>query len=33
KQVMQWRLLALLFGLLLAAFTLIGWLFNLIILL
>jgi len=28
KQVMQWRLLAILFGLLLASFTLIGWIFN-----
>lgn len=28
KQVMQWRLLALLFGLLLVAFTLVGWIFN-----
>ncbi|MDO8696662.1 MAG: permease, partial [Pseudomonas sp.] len=28
KQVMQLRLLALLFALLLAAFTLVGWLFN-----
>jgi uncharacterized membrane protein YraQ (UPF0718 family) len=28
KQVMQWRLLAVLFVLLLVAFTLIGWLFN-----
>lgn len=28
KQVMQWRLLALLFGMLLLAFTLIGWIFN-----
>lgn len=28
KQVMKWQLLALLFGLLLAAFTLIGWIFN-----
>jgi uncharacterized membrane protein YraQ (UPF0718 family) len=28
KQVMQWRLLALLFALLLVAFTLIGWIFN-----
>ncbi|WP_221799741.1 permease [Oceanobacter mangrovi] len=28
KQVMQWRLLALLFVLLLVAFTLLGWLFN-----
>ncbi|MEI8635048.1 permease [Vibrio sp. PP-XX7] len=31
KQVMQWRLLGLLFILLLTAFTLIGWLFNLTI--
>ncbi|MDF0534718.1 permease [Shewanella yunxiaonensis] len=30
KQVMQWRLLASVFGILLLAFTLIGWLFNLI---
>lgn len=29
KQVMQWRLLAMVFGLLLIAFTLMGWLFNL----
>ncbi|SHO56576.1 permease [Vibrio quintilis] len=29
KQVMQWRLLALLFAILLAAFTVIGWMFNL----
>ncbi|PKH04051.1 hypothetical protein CXF72_03130 [Psychromonas sp. MB-3u-54] len=29
KQVMQWRLLSLLFALLLTAFTLIGWIFNL----
>ncbi len=29
KQVMQWRLLGLLFGLLLLAFTLMGWIFNL----
>ncbi|MCG9697671.1 permease [Shewanella sp. Isolate11] len=29
KQVMQWRLLGLLFGLLLIAFTLMGWVFNL----
>ncbi len=28
KQVMQWRLLAILFALLLAAFTLVGWIFN-----
>ena len=28
KQVMQWRLLAVLFVLLLVAFTLIGWIFN-----
>lgn len=28
KQVMQWRLLAILFAMLLVAFTLIGWLFN-----
>ena len=28
KQVMQWRLLAILFGLLLTAFTLVGWIFN-----
>lgn len=28
KQVMQWRLLAILFTLLLVAFTLIGWIFN-----
>ncbi|WP_286238554.1 permease [Neptuniibacter halophilus] len=28
KQVMQWRLLATLFALLLAAFTLVGWIFN-----
>lgn len=31
KQVMTWRLLALLFGLLLTAFTLVGWLFNALI--
>lgn len=30
KQVMQWRLLALLFGLLLVSFTLIGWALNLL---
>ncbi|MGP8305950.1 permease [Vibrio sp. YIC-376] len=29
KQVMQWRLLGILFGLLLLAFTLMGWIFNL----
>tara|TARA_R110002033_G_C3896967_1_gene239636 strand:+ start:6385 stop:7389 length:1005 start_codon:yes stop_codon:yes gene_type:complete len=29
KQVMQWKLLGLLFGLLLTAFTVIGWIFNL----
>ncbi len=29
KQVMQWRLLGLLFGLLLLAFTVMGWIFNL----
>lgn len=29
KQVMQWRLLGILFGLLLVAFTLMGWIFNL----
>ncbi|MCF9079131.1 permease [Vibrio parahaemolyticus] len=29
KQVMQWRLLGLLFGLLLTAFTVMGWIFNL----
>ncbi|MBU3069837.1 permease [Aestuariicella sp. G3-2] len=28
KQVMQWRLLAILFALLLAAFTVVGWIFN-----
>ena len=28
KQVMQWRLLAILFAMLLVAFTLIGWIFN-----
>ncbi|MFK5895315.1 MAG: permease [Pseudomonadota bacterium] len=28
KQVMQWRLLAILFSLLLVAFTLVGWIFN-----
>ena len=28
KQVMQWRLLAVLFALLLVAFTLVGWIFN-----
>ena len=28
KQVMQWRLLAILFAMLLCAFTLIGWIFN-----
>lgn len=32
KQVMQWRLLGLLFTLLLTAFTVIGWIFNLTIL-
>ncbi|CAM3758046.1 putative permease [Vibrio aerogenes CECT 7868] len=31
KQVMQWRLLALLFAILLAAFTVIGWVFNVVI--
>jgi uncharacterized membrane protein YraQ (UPF0718 family) len=30
KQVMQWRLLAILFVLLLVAFTLVGWIFNLL---
>ncbi len=30
KQVMQWRLLAILFSVLLVAFTLIGWVFNLL---
>jgi uncharacterized membrane protein YraQ (UPF0718 family) len=30
KQVMQWRLLATLFVLLLTAFTLVGWIFNLL---
>jgi uncharacterized membrane protein YraQ (UPF0718 family) len=30
KQVMQWRLLAVLFSLLLVAFTLMGWIFNLL---
>lgn len=30
KQVMQWRLLAVLFAVLLVAFTLIGWIFNLL---
>ncbi|PNH82005.1 permease [Vibrio diazotrophicus] len=30
KQVMQWRLLGILFALLLSAFTIIGWMFNLI---
>ncbi|WP_165313898.1 permease [Vibrio ziniensis] len=30
KQVMQWRLLGMLFALLLTAFTIIGWMFNLI---
>ncbi|UTW12071.1 permease [Marinobacterium rhizophilum] len=30
KQVMQWRLLAMLFWLLLVAFTLVGWIFNLL---
>jgi len=30
KQVMQWRLLTLLFGMLLCSFTIIGWVFNLI---
>ena len=30
KQVMQWRLLAILFALLLVAFTLVGWIFNLL---
>ncbi|HEY5716351.1 MAG TPA: permease, partial [Psychromonas sp.] len=28
KQVMQWRLLAILFAMLLVAFTLVGWIFN-----
>jgi uncharacterized membrane protein YraQ (UPF0718 family) len=28
KQVMQWRLLAILFSLLLVSFTLVGWIFN-----
>ena len=28
KQVMQWRLLAVFFALLLVAFTFIGWIFN-----
>jgi len=28
KQVMQWRLLAIVFFMLLVAFTLVGWLFN-----
>ncbi|AJQ95655.1 permease [Gynuella sunshinyii] len=28
KQVMQWRLLAILFGMLLVSFTLVGWIFN-----
>lgn len=28
KQVMQWRLLSILFGMLLVAFTLVGWIFN-----
>ncbi|HEY7866347.1 MAG TPA: permease, partial [Psychromonas sp.] len=28
KQVMQWRLLAILFSMLLVAFTLVGWIFN-----
>jgi len=28
KQVMQWQLLAVLFALLLTAFTLVGWVFN-----
>jgi len=31
KQVMEWRLLAVLFVLLLSAFTLIGWMFNLVV--
>jgi len=31
KQVMQWKLLAVLFMVLLAAFTLIGWAFNILI--
>ncbi|MFG1488980.1 permease, partial [Oceanospirillum sp. HFRX-1_2] len=30
KQVMQWRLLAILFAVLLVAFTLVGWIFNLL---
>ena len=30
KQVMQWRLLAILFAVLLTAFTLVGWIFNLL---
>jgi uncharacterized membrane protein YraQ (UPF0718 family) len=30
KQVMQWRLLVVLFAMLLTAFTLIGWIFNLL---
>ncbi|MDV7104166.1 permease [Vibrio sp. TH_r3] len=30
KQVMQWKLLAALFGVLLVSFTLVGWLFNII---
>ena len=29
KQVLQWRLLAILFAMLLVSFTLVGWLFNL----
>ncbi len=29
KQVMQWRLLGMLFGMLLLAFTMMGWIFNL----
>jgi hypothetical protein len=28
KQVMQWRLLAIVFAILLISFTLIGWIFN-----
>jgi uncharacterized membrane protein YraQ (UPF0718 family) len=28
KQVMQWRLLATVFGMLLVSFTVVGWLFN-----
>ena len=30
KQVMQWRLLATFFAMLLVAFTLVGWIFNIL---